>query len=107
MFRDFVVRVRIQRAAELMRQPNVSVTEAAFGVGFNDLSYFARMFRRQWDFSLSLPHQARTTDYPPGTPPEGRHGRSRHDTECRRKKRKNPSNPLRNNISKSPFFART
>jgi AraC-like DNA-binding protein len=46
-FRDFVVRVRIQRAAELIRQSKVSVTEAAFGVGFNDLSYFARMFRRQ------------------------------------------------------------
>lgn len=52
-FRDFVVRVRIQRAAELMRQPNVSVTEAAFGVGFNDLSYFARMFRRQLGISPS------------------------------------------------------
>jgi two-component system, response regulator YesN len=46
-FRDFVVRVRIQRAAELIRQSKISVTEAAFGVGFNDLSYFARMFRRQ------------------------------------------------------------
>jgi AraC-like DNA-binding protein len=47
-FRDFVVQTRIQRAAELMRQPNaISVTEAAFGVGFNDLSYFSRMFRRQ------------------------------------------------------------
>jgi AraC-like DNA-binding protein len=46
-FRDFVVRVRIQRAAELMKHSSVSVTEAAFVVGFNDLSYFARMFRRQ------------------------------------------------------------
>jgi len=46
-FRDFVVRVRIQRAAELMKQSAVSITEAAFVVGFNDLSYFARMFRRQ------------------------------------------------------------
>jgi AraC-like DNA-binding protein len=52
-FRDFVVRVRIQRAAELMRQSAVSVTEAAFVVGFNDLSYFARMFRRQLGVSPS------------------------------------------------------
>ena len=52
-FRDFVVRVRIQRAAELIRQSKVSVTEAAFGVGFNDLSYFARMFRRQIGVSPS------------------------------------------------------
>jgi AraC-like DNA-binding protein len=52
-FRDFVIRVRIQRAAELMRQSKISVTDAAFGVGFNDLSYFARMFRRQLGVSPS------------------------------------------------------
>jgi AraC-like DNA-binding protein len=52
-FRDFVVRVRIQRAAELMKHSSVSVTEAAFVVGFNDLSYFARMFRRQLGVSPS------------------------------------------------------
>lgn len=52
-FRDFVVRVRIQRAAELMKHSAVSVTEAAFVVGFNDLSYFARMFRRQLGVSPS------------------------------------------------------
>jgi AraC-like DNA-binding protein/ActR/RegA family two-component response regulator len=46
-FRDFVIRVRIERAAELMKHSAASVTEAAFDVGFNDLSYFARMFRRQ------------------------------------------------------------
>jgi transcriptional regulator GlxA family with amidase domain len=52
-FRDFVVRMRIARAAELMKQSRVSVTEAAFVVGFNDLSYFARMFRRQLGVSPS------------------------------------------------------
>lgn len=52
-FRDFVVRVRIQQAAELMKHSAVSVTEAAFVVGFNDLSYFARMFRRQLGVSPS------------------------------------------------------
>jgi two-component system, response regulator YesN len=52
-FRDFVVRTRIERAAELMKQSRLSVTEAAFFVGFNDLSYFARMFRRQLGVSPS------------------------------------------------------
>jgi AraC-like DNA-binding protein len=69
-FRDFVVRVRIQRAAELLRRPAVSVTEAAFGVGFNDLSYFARMFRRQLGVS---PSHYRTEGEPsqlPLFPPE-------------------------------------
>jgi AraC-like DNA-binding protein len=46
-FRDFVVKLRIQRAAQLMKESGMSVTEAAFGVGFNDSSYFARMFRRE------------------------------------------------------------
>lgn len=52
-FRDFVVKTRIQRAAELMKESRISVTEAAFFVGFNDLSYFARMFRRQLGVSPS------------------------------------------------------
>jgi AraC-like DNA-binding protein len=47
-FREFVVRLRIQRAAELLRRsPDLSVTEAAFVVGFNDVSHFSRTFRRQ------------------------------------------------------------
>jgi YesN/AraC family two-component response regulator len=52
-FRDFVVRVRIERAAELIKRSQVSITEAAFDVGFNDLSYFARMLRRQIGVSPS------------------------------------------------------
>ncbi|HEV2963389.1 MAG TPA: AraC family transcriptional regulator, partial [Candidatus Angelobacter sp.] len=53
-FRDFVLRLRIERAAKLMKDSGVSVTEAAFGVGFNDLSHFARMFRRQMGVPPSL-----------------------------------------------------
>jgi two-component system response regulator YesN len=52
-FRDFVIKLRIDRAAKLMRESDASVTEAAFVVGFNDLSYFARMFRRQLGVSPS------------------------------------------------------
>jgi len=52
-FRDFVVRLRVQRAAQLMKDTHASVTEAAFVVGFNDLSYFARMFRKQFGMSPS------------------------------------------------------
>ena len=61
-FRDFVVRTRIERAAELMKQSKLSVTEAAFFVGFNDLSYFARMFRRQLGVSPSHYRQDQTTE---------------------------------------------
>ncbi len=52
-FRDYVVKLRVQRAAQLIKDTRASVTEAAFVVGFNDLSYFARMFRRQFGVSPS------------------------------------------------------
>jgi AraC-like DNA-binding protein len=66
-FRDFVVQMRIQRAAELMRQANaLSVTEAAFVVGFNDLSYFSRMFRRQLGVTPS--HYRRAESQPAQLP---------------------------------------
>lgn len=47
-FRDFVIDFRIERAAQSLRASRTSVTEIAFEVGFNDLSYFARMFRRRF-----------------------------------------------------------
>jgi len=71
-FRDFVVKLRVQRAAELMKDTRASVTEAAFVVGFNDLSYFARMFRRQ--FGVAPSHFRSETEpsqmslFPPDNP---------------------------------------
>lgn len=44
--REYLVRHRIGKAKELLKHPAASVTDVAFGVGFNDLSYFARVFRR-------------------------------------------------------------
>lgn len=74
-FRDFVVRTRIQRAADLMKRSKISVTEAAFFVGFNDLSYFARMFRRQLGVSPSHYRQDQVTEQLSlFTPPHGRQG---------------------------------
>jgi AraC-like DNA-binding protein len=62
-FRDFVVQQRIQRAADLMRQSRgLSITEVAFAVGFNDLSYFSRIFRRQFGVT---PSNYRRTDCEP------------------------------------------
>jgi len=70
-FRDFVVRLRVQRAAELIRQSSVSVTEAAFVVGFNDLSYFARMFRPQLGVCPSHYRSEKGPDQLPLFPDEG------------------------------------
>jgi AraC-like DNA-binding protein len=45
-FQEFLLQHRIGKALMLLRNPRASVTDIAFAVGFNDLSHFARMFRR-------------------------------------------------------------
>ena len=45
-FREFVIIHRIRRAEQMLCCANVSITDVAFSVGFNDLSHFAQMFRR-------------------------------------------------------------
>jgi AraC-like DNA-binding protein len=42
---DHVIRVRIGRAADLLRRTEMRVTDAAFECGFTDSNYFARQFR--------------------------------------------------------------
>lgn len=45
-FSHYLVQYRIRRACDLLAAPGVSVKEVGFGVGFNDLAYFSRTFRR-------------------------------------------------------------
>lgn len=45
-FQEFVLRYRIFEACKELQHPNVPVTNVAYSVGFNDPSYFARVFRR-------------------------------------------------------------
>lgn len=52
-FRDYVVRYRLREACRLMVNPNITVTDVAFAVGFNDVSYFSRMFKRHLGVSPS------------------------------------------------------
>lgn len=40
--------LRLRRAAELLRQPDVSVSEAAMSCGFDNFSYFSKMFRARY-----------------------------------------------------------
>jgi len=43
---EYLVRLRIQRAMELLRNTNLTITEIALEVGFNDSNYFTRQFRK-------------------------------------------------------------
>jgi AraC-like DNA-binding protein len=48
---EYLVRLRIQKAMELLRTTDRTITEIAMDVGFNDSNYFARQFRRLTDRS--------------------------------------------------------
>lgn len=52
-FREYVIRYRLREACRLLKNPNASVTDVAFAVGFNDVSYFSKMFKRHLDVSPS------------------------------------------------------
>lgn len=52
-FQEYVLRCRILEACKELRHPNVSVANVAHSVGFNDPSYFSRIFRRYFDLSPS------------------------------------------------------
>ena len=45
-FTDYLSRVRIEKARELLVNPNARVSEVAFEVGFQSLTHFNRVFRR-------------------------------------------------------------
>lgn len=45
-FREFLLRYRIRKAQDLLAYPGVSITDVALSAGFNDLSFFSKMFRR-------------------------------------------------------------
>ncbi|MDN5851051.1 MAG: AraC family transcriptional regulator [Nitrococcus sp.] len=45
-FRRFLLSYRIAMARDFLAAPHASVSQVAYAVGFNDLSYFGRMFRR-------------------------------------------------------------
>ena len=47
-FVAFLHQVRLQHAAALLAQQPQAIKTVAYGVGFNDPSYFVRMFRRHY-----------------------------------------------------------
>ena len=45
-FVDYVVHVRFEKARDLLRNPNLRISEIAFTVGFQSLSQFNRVFKK-------------------------------------------------------------
>lgn len=45
-FTEYLVRVRIERVKELLRNPNLRISEIAFQTGFQSLTHFNRLFAK-------------------------------------------------------------
>lgn len=58
-FQDYVNRYRIREACRLLRNPAAEVSEVSHLVGFNDVSYFGKIFKRYMHCS---PSQFSTTN---------------------------------------------
>jgi AraC-like DNA-binding protein len=43
---DYLIRVRVEKACELLTDPEQRITDVALACGFNDSNYFTRQFRR-------------------------------------------------------------
>ena len=50
---DFIKSIRLRRAAELLSDPNRTVYEVAYMVGFSDRKYFSREFKKVFDTTPS------------------------------------------------------
>jgi AraC-like DNA-binding protein len=55
-FVAYVARTRFEKACDLLRSPNLRISEIAFAVGFQSLSQFNRVFKR---FARKSPSQYR------------------------------------------------
>ena len=69
-FRRYLLGYRLERACEFLAMAEIPVKQAAFAAGFNDCSYFDRVFRRRYGMTprdYQATHSAPQSDEPPGT----------------------------------------
>ena len=55
--RELIKRIRLNKAAKLIEQRYGNITEISFEVGFDNPSYFAKCFQKQFGFNPSKYHQ--------------------------------------------------
>ena len=63
-FSDYLLKYRVSRACVSLADPSVQVKSVAFEVGFNGLSYFARVFHRYTGVTPSTYQQIRAMETP-------------------------------------------
>lgn len=51
--KEFVKEIRLKRAAQLLVQNKLNISEVAYDAGFNDVSYFRKCFREKYGMSAS------------------------------------------------------
>ena len=51
--KEFIRHIRLKRAAQLLVQQKMNVSEVAYDVGFKDLSHFRKCFKREFGMSAS------------------------------------------------------
>lgn len=51
--KEFIRDIRLKRAAQMLSQKKLTVSEIAFAVGFRDLSHFRKCFKQQFGMSAS------------------------------------------------------
>jgi YesN/AraC family two-component response regulator len=51
--KEFIRHIRLKRAAQLLVQQKMNVSEVAYEVGFKDLSHFRKCFKREYGVSAS------------------------------------------------------
>lgn len=51
--KEFVRNIRLKRAAQMLVQKKLNVSEVAYAVGFKDLSHFRKCFKQEFGMSAS------------------------------------------------------
>jgi len=51
--KEFVKEIRLKRAAQILVQDKMNISEVAYAIGFNDVTYFRKCFKEKFGMSAS------------------------------------------------------